>query len=111
VSFLVGAAFFLFAHLARLINFSLSYESAELRSWFNLTAYVNFCLRLLLIFGLVFELPVVAAILARLGLITGPLFGPTAEVRRSGERHRRGLSRRPHHHGRHLDPALPQCTR
>ena len=55
-----------------IINFSLSYESAGLRSWFSLTAYVNFCLRLLLIFGLVFELPVAAAILARLGLVTGP---------------------------------------
>jgi len=70
VSFLVGAAFFLLLIWPVIINFSLSYESAELRSWFNLTAYVNFCLRLLLIFGLVFELPVVAAILARLGLIT-----------------------------------------
>ena len=70
VSFLMGAAFFLLLIWPVIINFSLSYESAELRSWFNLTAYVNFCLRLLLIFGLVFELPVVAAILARLGLIT-----------------------------------------
>ncbi|HUJ64564.1 MAG TPA: twin-arginine translocase subunit TatC, partial [Acidimicrobiales bacterium] len=52
------------------INFSLSYEAEGLRSWFNLTAYINFCLRLILIFGLVFELPVVAAILARVGLIT-----------------------------------------
>jgi len=70
VSFSGGRRLLPLAHLAVIINFSLSYESAELRSWFNLTAYVNFCLRLLLIFGLVFELPVVAAILARLGLIT-----------------------------------------
>ena len=60
-----SAAFFLLLIWPVIINFSLSYESAELRSWFNLTAYVNFCLRLLLIFGLVFELPVVAAILVR----------------------------------------------
>jgi sec-independent protein translocase protein TatC len=71
LSFLVGAAFFLLVIWPVIINFSLSYESAGLRSWFSLTAYVNFCLRLLVIFGLVFELPVVAAILARLGLVTG----------------------------------------
>ncbi len=71
LSFLVGALFFLLVIWPVVINFSLSYESPGLRSWFSLTAYINFCLRLLCIFGLVFELPVVATILARLGLITG----------------------------------------
>lgn len=70
VSFCVGALFFLLIIWPVIINFSLSYESDGLRSWFNLTAYVNFCLRLILIFGLVFELPVVSMILARIGLVT-----------------------------------------
>ncbi len=70
VSFCIGALFFLLIIWPVIINFSLSYEAEGLRSWFNLTAYINFCLRLILIFGLVFELPVVAAILARVGLIT-----------------------------------------
>jgi sec-independent protein translocase protein TatC len=70
VSFCVGAMFFLIVIWPVIINFSLSYESEGLRSWFNLTAYVNFCLRLITIFGLVFELPVVALILARFGLVT-----------------------------------------
>jgi sec-independent protein translocase protein TatC len=70
VSFLVGALFFLLIIWPVIINFSLSYESEGLRSWFSLTAYVNFCLRLILVFGLVFELPVVAMILARIGLVT-----------------------------------------
>jgi sec-independent protein translocase protein TatC len=70
VSFCAGAFFFLLIIWPVIINFSLSYEAEGLRSWFNLTAYINFCLRLILIFGLVFELPVVAAILARIGLIT-----------------------------------------
>ena len=69
VSFCIGALFFLLIIWPVIINFSLSYEAEGLRSWFNLTAYINFCLRLILIFGLVFELPVVAAILARVGLI------------------------------------------
>jgi sec-independent protein translocase protein TatC len=69
ISFIVGALFFLLVIWPVIINFSLSYETEGLRSWFNLTAYINFCLRLIMIFGLVFELPVVAAILARIGMI------------------------------------------
>ena len=69
ISFCVGAMFFLIVIWPVIINFSLSYESEGLRSWFNLTMYVNFCLRLITIFGLVFELPVVALILARFGLV------------------------------------------
>ena len=72
VSFCLGALFFLFVIWPVIINFSLSYESEGLRSWFSLTAYVNFCLRLIAIFGLVFELPVAALILGRLGLLTAP---------------------------------------
>lgn len=36
----------------------------------NLTQYVNFCLRLLLLFGVIFELPLVFLILGRAGLVT-----------------------------------------
>jgi sec-independent protein translocase protein TatC len=71
VSFCLGGLFFLIVIWPILISFSLSYEAAGLQSWFNLSAYLNFCLRLILIFGLVFELPVVAGVLARIGLI-GP---------------------------------------
>lgn len=68
-SFVVGAAFFLLFIWPVIINFSLSYEAEGLQSWFNLSAYVNFCLRLILIFGLIFELPVLSMLLARLGII------------------------------------------
>jgi sec-independent protein translocase protein TatC len=69
VSFCVGAVFFLVVIWPVIINFSLSYESAGLQSWFNISAYVNFCLRLILIFGLIFELPVAALLLGRIGII------------------------------------------
>jgi len=68
-TFCLGATFFLIIIWPVIINFSLSYEMEGLQSWFNLTAYVNFCLRLILIFGLIFELPVIALILSRMGLI------------------------------------------
>ena len=69
ISFCVGALFFLIIIWPVIINFSLSYETEGLRSWFNLSAYVNFCLRLILVFGLIFELPVLALLLARFGII------------------------------------------
>jgi sec-independent protein translocase protein TatC len=72
-TFCLGALFFLIIIWPVIINFSLSYELEGLQSWFNLSAYVNFCLRLILVFGLIFELPVVALILSRIGLITYPL--------------------------------------
>jgi len=71
LSFCVGAFFFLTIIWPVIINFSLSYESTGLRSWFNLSAYVNFCLRLILIFGMIFELPIMVLLLSRFGLVTG----------------------------------------
>ncbi len=70
VSFFVGALFFLMFIWPVIINFSLSYEAQGLQSWFNLSAYVNFCLRLILIFGLIFELPIISLLLSRLGIVT-----------------------------------------
>jgi len=70
VTFCAGALFFLIIIWPVIINFSLSYELEGLQSWFNLSAYVNFCLRLILIFGLIFELPVIALLLSRLGLVS-----------------------------------------
>jgi sec-independent protein translocase protein TatC len=65
--------FFLTVIWPVIINFSLSYEAMGLQSWFNLSAYINFCLRLILMFGLIFELPVLALLLARMGLVTYPM--------------------------------------
>jgi len=70
VTFCVGALFFLIIIWPVIINFSLSYELEGLQSWFNLSAYVNFCLRLILVFGLIFELPVIALLLTRIGLVS-----------------------------------------
>ena len=70
ISFCIGALFFLIIIWPVIINFSLSYETEGLQSWFSLSAYVNFCLRLILIFGLIFELPVLMLLLGRFGLVT-----------------------------------------
>ncbi|WP_298270931.1 twin-arginine translocase subunit TatC [Geobacter sp.] len=70
VSFCVGALFFLVIIWPVIINFSLSYEAEGLRSWFNMSAYINFCLRLILMFGLIFELPILMLLLSRFGIVT-----------------------------------------
>jgi sec-independent protein translocase protein TatC len=70
VAFLLGDLFFLYLVWPLIISFSLAYESELLFSMLNLSQYVNFCLRLLLLFGLVFELPLVILVLNRLGVVT-----------------------------------------
>jgi sec-independent protein translocase protein TatC len=70
VSFCVGALFFLIIIWPVIINFSLSYEAEGLNSLFNMSAYINFCLRLILMFGLIFELPILLLLLSRFGVVT-----------------------------------------
>jgi sec-independent protein translocase protein TatC len=70
VTFCLGAMFFLVIIWPVIINFSLSYEAEGLQSWFNISAYVNFCLRLILMFGLIFELPVLTLLLSRFGIVS-----------------------------------------
>ena len=76
VAFCLGAMFFLTTVWPFIINFSLSYETEGLRSWLSLSAYVDFCLRLILMFGLMAELPVITLLLARFGLVTYSFLAP-----------------------------------
>lgn len=76
LTFCIGALFFLIIIWPVIINFSLSYEAEGLQSWFNISAYINFCLRLILVFGLIFELPVLALLLSRFGLVTYEFLAP-----------------------------------
>ena len=69
VAFILGDLFFLNMVWPLIISFSLAYESDILFSMLNLSQFINFCLRLLLLFGLVFELPLILLILARAGVV------------------------------------------
>jgi sec-independent protein translocase protein TatC len=75
-TFCIGAMFFLIVIWPVIINFSLSYEGEGLQSWFNISAYVNFCLRLILVFGLIFELPILTLVLARFGIVSYRMMAP-----------------------------------
>lgn len=76
LSFCAGALFFLIIIWPVIINFSLSYEAAGLQSWFNISSYINFCLRLILVFGLIFELPILSLLLARFGIVSYAMLAP-----------------------------------
>ena len=69
VAFILGDFFFLKLVWPLIISFSLRYESEFLFSMLNLTQFVNFCLRLLLLFGLIFELPLILLVLGRVGIV------------------------------------------
>lgn len=69
LAFLLGDLFFLNMVWPLIISFSLAYESDFLFSMLNITQFINFCLRLLLLFGVVFELPLILLILARAGVV------------------------------------------
>jgi sec-independent protein translocase protein TatC len=73
--FLLGAAFNYFVTLPFAVKFLLSYAGPEaqldvpLTATLSLGAYVSFFINMTLAFGLVFELPVLALLLGRMGLI------------------------------------------
>lgn len=69
VAFILGDLFCLYLVWPLIISFSLRYESEILFSMLNLSHFVDFCLRLLVLFGLIFELPLVLIILARVGIV------------------------------------------
>jgi sec-independent protein translocase protein TatC len=73
IAFCIGGLFFLNVIWPVIINFSNSYEREGLQSLLTLSYYVNFCLRLIIIFGLIFELPVLTLLLSRFGLVSGRL--------------------------------------
>ena len=89
--------FFLVVIWPVIINFSLSYEAEGLQSWFNISAYVNFCLRLILVFGLIFELPVLTLLLARFGIVSYALLAPKRKYALLASFHHRRLSCRSDH--------------
>ncbi len=68
-------AYFGFKHVFPVIfTFLVSYgtSTGEISAMLSMGAYLSLCTRLLLSFGLVFELPVVVFFLARMGLVDAP---------------------------------------
>jgi sec-independent protein translocase protein TatC len=69
----VALAYFVVTPLA--LGFSMGFQTDALEANLTANAYLGVVTRLLLAFGLVFELPVVILVLAMLGIVTPELLG------------------------------------
>lgn len=67
--FCVGVLFAYFITLPFMLNFLVTLEGTEyITASISIESYVNLCLTIFVIFGLVFEMPLVSIILARMGI-------------------------------------------
>ena len=69
LAFLAGAAFAYYVELPPALNFLLSFSGDVANPFIRVGSYVNFVTRLMLVTGLVFELPLVVMGLAKLGVV------------------------------------------
>lgn len=68
--FLVGALFCYFIVLRYGLRFLLGFETSDLVATISINEYLQFVTMLLLVFGLIFELPVLSFFLTKIGLLT-----------------------------------------
>lgn len=68
--FIVGALFCFIIVLPFAMNFLLTYKTENLKPMISVGRYIDFCLKFIVAFGLVFELPVVVVFLTRMGIVT-----------------------------------------
>ena len=72
--FFLGAAFSYFIALPFMIQFLINYSASEfIQSAISVASYLDFMVGMLLTFGLVFELPMLAFVLSSLGVLTPQL--------------------------------------
>lgn len=68
--FLIGSLFCFVIVLPFAMNFLLTYKTENLQPMISVDRYIDFCLKFILAFGAVFELPVIAVFATRMGLVT-----------------------------------------
>jgi len=68
--FLAGIAFAYFIMLPYMLQFFSTFGTEGITNMISITEYMSFVLQLILISGLIFELPMVSYFLARLGILT-----------------------------------------
>jgi sec-independent protein translocase protein TatC len=70
VSFAIGASFAYYIIVPYALDFFLGLAPQNVSNNISIDFYFGFLLRLLIVFGIVFQLPVISIILAKMGLIT-----------------------------------------
>jgi len=80
VPFIVGSAALFYSGggifylvLPFIVNFLLSFAQGDIKAQLSMGYYVTFCVRLMIAFGLVFQLPMVVIFLTQLGLLSSRL--------------------------------------
>jgi sec-independent protein translocase protein TatC len=68
--FLSGVGFAYFIMLPYMLQFFASFGTTGIQNWITIDEYMSFVLQLVLVSGLIFELPMVSYFLARLGIVT-----------------------------------------
>lgn len=68
--FLIGSLFCFLIVLPFAINFLLTYKTENIKPMLSVGKYIDFCLKFILAFGAIFELPVVVVFLTRMGIVT-----------------------------------------
>ena len=68
--FLLGSLFCFIIILPFAMNFLLSYKTENLQPMISVGNYIDFCLKFILSFGAMFELPVLTVFLTRMGIVT-----------------------------------------
>lgn len=68
--FLIGSLFCFIIILPFAMNFLLTYKTENLKPMLSVGRYIDFCLKFILAFGAIFELPVVTVFLTKMGIVT-----------------------------------------
>ncbi|MCL4475836.1 MAG: twin-arginine translocase subunit TatC [Nitrospirae bacterium] len=68
--FLAGALFCFLLVLPFAMGFLLTYKTGSMTPMLSVGNYVDFCLKFILAFGAVFELPIIIVLLTRMGIVT-----------------------------------------
>jgi sec-independent protein translocase protein TatC len=70
IFFLIGAAYCFFFVLPFAMSFLLTYKTASMTPMLSVGNYVDFCLKFILAFGAIFELPIAIIFFTRMGFVT-----------------------------------------
>ena len=68
--FLLGSLFCFIIILPFAMNFLLTYKTENLQPMISVGKYIDFCLKFILSFGAIFELPVIMVFLTKMGIVT-----------------------------------------
>ena len=70
ILFYLGVAFAYFITLPAILHFFISVSPESVAPMTDINSYLNFCLKLFLVFGLTFEIPIITLVLILIGLVS-----------------------------------------